>query len=344
MTRCTASFNLVSAKLSAFVASSKLAGMLAILCACGMASTASAGLLIYEPFDYTPAGAAIAGQTNTYSTGNPVWNEAGTATTPVHQVAAGSLAAPTGFPASIGNSGSLQQVDNTEYDRMNLDQSYGPNSTLYYSVLINVPSLDGLTTLNTNVAANNGVFIGFNNGMGAQGTRPSVWAGALTIRLNTADNTNNPATGYQLGLRSGAHSGGQSNNTFWTQDLTPGQTYLAVVRYTSGATAFTGGESDIWIDPNSSTFGAAVAPTPDGSHAGHMVNSGTDAAGSLLVGAGISTGFDPNVINIDEIRVGATWADVTSQTVPEPASVLLLTMGSVLAVTGMRQRKSLMVE
>ena len=151
--------------------------------ALAIASSAFAGLVIYEPFDYTPAGAAITGQINNDSVNSPVtWAKAGTTNgnaSLVHQVASGSLTAPSGFAASVGNSAALMQADNTEYNRLALDQQYGPNSTLYYSVLINVPSLTGLTTPNTNLAANNGVFIGFNNTPGISGTRPSVWGGRV---------------------------------------------------------------------------------------------------------------------------------------------------------------------
>src|SRR5262245_32619549 len=99
-----------------------------------IATTASAGLIIYEPFDYTPAATPVIGLTNTYSAGSPVWNRAGAAAATVHQVAAGSLTAPSGFPASIGNSGAMMNVDNTEYARLNLPQQFGANSTLYYSL------------------------------------------------------------------------------------------------------------------------------------------------------------------------------------------------------------------
>jgi hypothetical protein len=304
-----------------------------------VASAASAGLIIYEPFDYTPAGTAISGLTNTNSPGSPlVWNEAGAATAPVHQIASGSLTGPGGFPASVGNSAALQQADNTEFNRISLDQQYGPNSTLYYSVLINVPSLDGLTTANTNLAANNGTFIGFNNTPGDSGSRPSVWGGALTIRLN-ADTPAN-ATGFQLGLRSSAHADGQSNNTYWTQDLTAGQTYLAVVRYTSGPSAGHGGLNELWLNPSALSFGAdeGSIPAADGNHPGHLVNGAGDHVDSLLIGAGIGAGFDPNVINIDEIRVGTSWADVTSVTVPEPMTIGLLGIAAVAGLQARRRR------
>ncbi len=109
-------------------------------CACvalAVAASALADLVIYEPFDYTPAGAAITGQINNDSVNSPVtWVKAGTTNvdpTKVHQVASGSLTAPSGFAASVGNSAALMQSDNTEYNRLALDQQYGRqhNSVLF---------------------------------------------------------------------------------------------------------------------------------------------------------------------------------------------------------------------
>src|SRR5438093_13192670 len=114
----------------------KLLALPVLTAACGFGVlSSSASQIIYEPFDYSPSGTAISGLTNTYSPGNPVWNKAGTSTSPVHQIISGSLSGPSGFPASIGNAGGMMNADNTEYNRMNLNQQYGVNSTLYYSLL-----------------------------------------------------------------------------------------------------------------------------------------------------------------------------------------------------------------
>src|SRR3954454_1762622 len=92
----------------------------AALAACALVTgTANATSIIYEPFDYT-AGSPITGQVNTYSinTGNTTWFNAGTSTAPVHQVANGSLAGPSGppaFPTSVGNSAVIKINDFTEY-------------------------------------------------------------------------------------------------------------------------------------------------------------------------------------------------------------------------------------
>src|SRR4051812_18958932 len=96
---------------------------ISLLCATGLflafsGTPASASLLIYEPFDYSP-GSAVVGQTDPYSpVGGPLWARAGTAngnSALVHQAASGSLTGPSGFPSSIGNAGSMMNADNTEY-------------------------------------------------------------------------------------------------------------------------------------------------------------------------------------------------------------------------------------
>jgi hypothetical protein len=286
---------------------------------------ASANVLIYEPFDYT-AGLPIANQTNTYSTGSPVWNASGATTSPVHQITnlggSGSLTGPSGFPASIGNTGAMMNADNTQLDRMNLPSVVGANSSLYYSLLLNVPSTSGLTTANTNVNANNDIIVGFNNITGGSGTKPSVWAGELVIRLGSAAST------FNFGIRASTTAAG---TTFFTGDLSINTTYLVVGRYTQGPTAGAGGVNSLWINPSSVTFGG-TAPTPDGNTNGNIsTNPLTDAVASLLVGGGVAAGAAPSQTNIDEIRVGTTWADVTSLTaVPESSAGLFMLLGGIL--------------
>lgn len=297
----------------------------AMLGALSLVSLVSAGLIAYEPFDYT-AGIAVSGQVDTYATGSPTWNTAGTANATAsnqHQVRSGSLTGPSGFPASIGNSGIMMNADNTEYLRLNLPQQYVPPSSLYYSLLLNVPDVAGLTTAHSNLNANNDGIIAFNNATGASATRPNTWAGELVMRLGTTSTT------YNLGVRSSTTA---PATTYFSGDLTPGQTYLVVVRYTSGTTAgnSAGSSNDLWIDPASATFGVASAPSPDGSTVGtYSATASQDHVDSLLIGSGIAAGADPNQTYIDEIRVGDTWADVTSLTVPEPTSCGLVLIGCI---------------
>jgi len=285
----------------------------------------SADLLIYEPFNYAPSN-AITDQVNNYSPNSPVtWHSAGTANADpamVHQIAspAGSLTPPSGFPASYGNAGDMVKSDIGEFARLDLPQTYGINTTLYYSLLLNVPDLAGLNTPNSNLNANNDLIIAFNNTTGASASRPSVWAGELVIRQGTNANT------YNLGIRaSSTPANTNPGHTYWSADLNPGDTHLVVVRYVQGGDASieTDDSNDLWIDPSPLTFGASEGsePAPDGSSLGtiNKANATVNYAASLLIGAGISdtaTLGNPNHTYIDEIRVGTNWADVTSNTAP----------------------------
>jgi hypothetical protein len=100
----------------------------------------------------------------------------------------------------------------------------------------------------------------------------------------------------------------------------------------------TDGTNSIWMDPSSATFGAATAPGADGSSNGNGSSSGTWNMESILMGAGIGANLAPTDTSLDEIRVGDTWADVTSVT-PEPTTIGLLGCGA-LALATRRRRKN----
>lgn len=306
----------------------------AAMAALGVSRLASADQLIYEPFNYT-AGQPITGQVNTSSANTLTWFQAGTAATTgsqdLHQVGTTGLAWPAAFPATAGgNMADLKQTDVKEYERLNIPNAfvgttatpkYGANSTLYYSLLLNVPSTAGLTVANTNSNANNDGIIAFNNVQGSQAGRPSAWMGELVIRQGATSGT------YNLGI----HASTTTNNTaYFTGDLTPGVTHLIVVQVTLGANPGTNTQdtNSLWVDPAPSTYGATegTRPNPDGSSNG--ANSATDSVvsmQSIIIGSGIGTGAVPNDVYADEILVGDTWADVT---VPEPSAFAFLGVGA----------------
>jgi parallel beta-helix repeat protein len=105
---------------------------------------------------------------------------------------------------------------------------------------------------------------------------------------------------YQLGL--GGRSTVLTTNWLSTQ-FTAGQTQLVVVAYTF----VSGAANDImslWINPNSSTFGAGSAPAAD------LIQIATTEAGSLnTIDIKNSSTLPANTI-LDEMRVGTAWASV----------------------------------
>lgn len=307
-------------------------------------STATAGLLIYEPFDYT-SGQSITGQANTHSAAAETWQLAGPAAA-LHVVGSGSLspsAAMTsaGFPAPIGNDGNLvKSGTSSAYDRLSIPNAfnpdltpkYGANSTLYYSLLLDVPSITGLTIAHTNLNANNDGLIAFNNSQGAQGTAPNTWTGELVIRLGSTTGT------YNLGIRGSTTT---NNTTYFTGDLTPGTTYFVVVEAQLGATPGTAAQdlNSLWINPSPSTFGLSegLRPAPDGSSNGAMsATNSNNSMQSIIIGAGIATsGAAPNSTLMDEIRVGETWKDVTPlSAVPEAGAFVTFGLSGIFALAG----------
>lgn len=318
-----------------------------ILATAAMAASSWADQLIYEPFNYT-SGQPISGQvdnTTTNSNGEQWW-DAGTIGSTVHQVGSPGLSAPTGFPAATGNMADLKGADDTEFERINIPGAFDSNlqaiyaggSTLYYSVLLNIPDASagvGKASNNTNPNENNDTIIAFNNVQGSQAGRPNSWNGELVFRQGS------DSTHFNLGIRASTTTAG---TTYFTGDLNQGQTYLIVVEASLNADA-SDGTNSIWVDPDASTFGAASAPTPDGSSNGSgSKNSNIWNMESLLIGAGISSGSNPDDVYLDEIRVGNTWADVTTSatfaTVPDPgAAVGGLVLLAGLAGENIRRRR-----
>jgi PEP-CTERM motif len=325
---------------------------LVILSSAAMAASASASVLIYEPFapasDGTgyASGSAITGQNNTTSAAAETWQLAGPAAA-LHVVGGASLSPSAamlaaGFPASVGNDADLKKSGTSSaYDRLSIPNAfsgitpvYGSGSQLYYSLLLSIPDITGLTIPHTNTAAANDGLVSFNNTQGSTSTAPSTFFGELNIRLGSTAGT------YNLGIHASTTDAG---GTYWTGDITPSATPLFIVAELQlgiGNTNPNVAANDlqsIWVNPNPSTLGLseALRPAADGSSDGSNSASAVAAMESIVIGAGIATaGAAPNDTFIDELRVGNTWADVTP--VPEPTTLSLLGLG---AIAGMARRR-----
>jgi hypothetical protein len=142
-----------------------------------------AALPLYDPFDYSPVGADLTGQSP--DGGTTLWQVMGTSggvsgTDPI-TIASGSLTV-SGLPPSIGNSVTYGGLGLTNRIPLGLTITTG---TVYYSFAFQVTDLGGLT-------ANGGFMAGFNNATGNVGNQPTAIATRVVTRLS--------GSGFQVGL------------------------------------------------------------------------------------------------------------------------------------------------
>lgn len=198
------------------------------------------------------------------------------------QTATGTLTFP-GLATSIGNKAT--------YVAGNGEDLHKPititTDSAFYSLLINLPNTTGLQA-NTNLTGDN--FFGF----GAT-VNPTAFGSQLRIRSGLAPNT------FQIALLNvGAAS---TTPTTFSADLAINTTYFLVVRM-KRATSPT--QATLWINPTPGS------PNPPAFSQNSTQGTGTFAAFTNLYvrQAGNATAGTGN-IQIDEIRVGTTWASVT---------------------------------
>ena len=169
---------------------------------------------------------------------------------------------------------------------------------IYYSFLLDITALPTgnsyLTALNPGTSSPNGS------------------SDALDIYINS--------TGT-LSMRTG------SAYSSATAALSLNTTYLVVLEYDFGATL-----GSLYLNPDSSTFGALTAPTAT------QTKAPTTIPTSIAnVGFKAQSTAGANYI-VDNLLIGTTWADVTPPAaVPEPATLALAMLGG-LGLLGFRSR------
>ncbi len=238
----------------------------------------SAGLVAYEPFDYS-AGQAL-------SDANPLWVVNGTTANDT-TVTSGSLAVP-GLQASIGNS--IEHGGAGAAVRYNLPSPI-IDGTVYYSFALRMNSVGtAFTSLTSFIAA----FV----------DTDGHYEGRLAC-------TNASGGQYNLGIAKVSTSVGIP---VWSPNLlSEGETHFIVVRYTFNLADTTDDQVDMWIDPDPGTFGDASAPA--GSLTAAL--SGADASAITQFTFRQNTDANtPASITYDELRVGRTWASVAPAYVP----------------------------
>jgi hypothetical protein len=129
----------------------------------------------------------------------------------------------------------------------------------------------------------------------------------LHIRRGSADNTVN------FGIQNNSSpSPATPLPTFNTTNLAVGQTHLVVVKHD-----LANNTSSLWVNPTTNFGGTTEASGATANNAG--TNSETRASAISIRQGGTSTAGTGN-LEVDEIRVGTTWASVTPT--PAPATQL----------------------
>jgi hypothetical protein len=197
----------------------------------------------------------------------------------------GSLAYST--LATSGNSISFDGAGSENFT------SFTPNNseTIYYSYLLNVPSMT--------VATNS--FGGYISGLGA-----STSDQGATLWTKRVDDTS-----YNLGIevRTGANTATVTDNTTYTSTTyQTGVTYLVVVAYTFNDAGVADDTVKLWIDPVLN----AAEPSPLITDVQATTATDLTAVSKFFFRQDSST--ETPALQIDELRIGTTWADVTSST------------------------------
>jgi hypothetical protein len=235
--------------------------------------------VLYEEFNYTPP-AYIGGNGNAGSTSNNWTTHSVTSgQTTTIDIISGNLTYP-GLPASSGYKVSM--FGNANATSRDVNRAIiSTDNVLYYSVLINVVDNSGITVTGD-------YFMHFG---AASGTTVTTFGGRLGAKqVNTGAN-------YRFMIQN--ISGGTPNFTEFPEDLTFGTTYLVVVKYDKSTSPTT---ASLWVNPSS--LGGAE-PT------GSVSNTSGTGTFSTFASICLRNNATTPKVEIDEIRIGATWADVT---------------------------------
>lgn len=235
-------------------------------------------LPIYEPFDYTA---------NMNLISNPLWQDASTSTPPNDiQVVAnddgggnpilGSFYGPTDLPPFTGNMVSLVANGSDPF----IGFSDVTSGTVYASFTFHV------TDMSNAADPDGGYFAVF--------TEDGSFRGRIWI-VDT-----NPGEGltYNLGLSTTSGSSSSIHTGFTANIAEP---VFVVIGYDVD-----NDEAKLWVVPDATTFGTNTPPAANVT----LATSATAKINRFLLRQD-STNETP-AIDVDELRIGTTWADVTS--------------------------------
>jgi hypothetical protein len=301
-----------------------------------IATSASATVSLFEPFNYDPAVATtLKGQ----KPDTRQWNNAGPAATPIDDattgmphVEAGNLTMPAGVPAATGNMAVFGGAG--EGTRINVDTSGQTiavdGTTLYYSLGLKVTSTGHLT-------ATGQILTCFTQYLdGGSGSQTSL--GAL-LWVKPGSDVNH----YKLGFG----PNGSSAHILWDEghDYPVGATQFIVASDTQPTTGINADDiSRVWYNPTS-LGGSAPAPNVtttlhDFADTANAVVGDMNFFGSFEIRRPPSPSNDYpdiNTVFIDELRLGTSYAEVTpTLSAPEPSILGIFVLG--VGMFGRRRR------
>lgn len=255
----------------------------------------ASGMFLYEPFDYATGDLTNSANWEAYAAD-------GDANV---QVSANSLSY-TGMPASTGNKAVLQGVHpSQDINAAFADDATVNSGSVFASFLLNVTTAPSNTDSNSKFFAFRETAGSSNN---SQGELRIVGAGS----------------GYKLGISMGLYMNDEVS--WYDTELATGQAYLVVVKYTIGSGA-DDDSMDLWVNP---TVGS-TAPTANvsrpwtgGEFSDYDLNpsAGEVMSGVNLIQESWAADF---VLEIDELRVGDSWAAAMGDSGPveEPVSLVI---------------------
>lgn len=285
---------------------------------------ASAALLVADGFNYSTTPAALSGKTDVDFVPNPAtWGLAGTAgQDPI--VMAGSLTyggagalpnlpgANSAEVLNVGGSSSRIALATPASNGV-FTQTANAGTSLYYSFTMKVTDISKLLT------GTGGAFMaGFNNSAGTGA--PTADAGVLCMRTDSQTGTT-----FHLGVAQQQATGRTYDSTLYNV----GDTLFVVVGYNFGLTAGTD-SADLYVYDGSAIPSTPGTPNAHGAYTAE-INGSVDNLSSFI----LRNNTGSVNAQVDDLRIGTTWADVTS--VPEPASLSLLGLGAASLLRRRRQ-------
>ena len=190
----------------------------------------------------------------------------------------------SGLATSAGNRTTLVAANNQDINK----GISGISGTGYFSFLLKVTNTTNLTS-----ATGGEYFIGFGN---TNATNLTIYGARIYIKAGTTPNT------FQLGIMN--TTGGTPTPSFSATEYPAGTTIFVVGKLNLSTSPYT---ADLFINP---VPGAAEPAPTTTNNAGTSTTSFTTFASIFLRQAGSGTSTTGN-LEIDEIRAGSTWADVT---------------------------------